>query len=243
MFKYVRSNKVLPCVFSDHDFVDLEFCLEGFSNKRGGVWRFNTAVLADPEFKREISSIIDRQKSVISDFDSLGAWWDDLKLVIRSTCINYCSRKRQSINRERNFLTKRLIRAKNAFHAGDDSVVSQLLVCESALSSLGRDLFAKDDPIDMQIQTDLIDSLESLTDIERASCEGLFTKDEIFSALKGLQTGKSPGSDGLPIEFYLAFSDDLGDFLVLVLNERYRLGVLTYSQRESLLRLLYKKDD
>ena len=96
----------------------------------------------------------------------------------------------------------------------------------------------------MQVQTELIDSLEfSLTDIERAGCEGLFTKDELFSALKGLQTGKTPGSDGLPTEFYLVFWDDLGDFLVLVLNERYRLGVLTYSQRQSLLRLLYKKDD
>ena len=41
----------------------------------------------------------------------------------------------------------------------------------------------------------------------------------------------------------MAFWDDLGDFLVLVLNERYRLGVLTYSQHESLLHLLYKKDD
>ena len=96
----------------------------------------------------------------------------------------------------------------------------------------------------MQVQTELIDGLEfSLTDIERADCEGLFTKDELFSALKGLQTGKTPGSDGLPTEFYLSFWDDLGDFLVLVLNERYRLGVLTYSQRQSLLRLLYKKDD
>ena len=308
LFKFVRSNKVLPCVFSDHDFVVLDFSFDGFSNKRDGVWRLNTTLLADPEFKREISSVVDRQKSVISDFESLGAWWDDLKLVIRSTCINYCTRKRQSLNRERNFLTKRLIRAKNAFHAGDNSVVSELRDVESALSSLisreaegakirsrakwieegekptryffrleqqraeknsfdsvvdtdgsektsqadiervfvnfYRDLYAKDNSIDMQIQTDLIDSLEfSLNDIERASCEGLFTKDELFSALKSLQTGKSPGSDGLPTEFYLSFWDDLGDFLVLVLNERYRLGVLTYSQRESLLRLLYKKDD
>ena len=40
-----------------------------------------------------------------------------------------------------------------------------------------RDLYAKNTPIYMQIQTDLIDSLEfSLNDGERASCEGLFTK-------------------------------------------------------------------
>ena len=95
----------------------------------------------------------------------------------------------------------------------------------------------------MQIQTELIDDLEfSLMDLEREKC-GLFTKDELFSALKGLQTRKSPGSDGLPTEFYLTFWDELGNFLVLVLNEGYRLGVLTDSQCEGLLRLLHKKDD
>ena len=37
------------------------------------------------------------------------------------------------INRDRNDLTKRLIRAKSAFHAGDDSVVSEIRDLESAL--------------------------------------------------------------------------------------------------------------
>ena len=41
----------------------------------------------------------------------------------------------------------------------------------------------------------------------------------------------------------LAFWQDLSDVLLLVLNENFRLGILTDSQRESLLRLLYKKDD
>ena len=127
LFKHVRSNKVLPCAFSDHDFVDFELSLDGFLNKRGGVWRLNTVLLADADFRREVSSVINRQKSRIADFESLGAWWDDLKLVIRSTCINYCTRQRQSVNRDRNDLTKRLIRAKSAFHAGDDSVVSPLI--------------------------------------------------------------------------------------------------------------------
>ena len=54
----------------------------------------------------------------------------------------------------------------------------------------------------MQIQTELIDDLEfSLNDLEREQCEGLFTKEELFLALQGLQTGKSPGSDGLPTKF------------------------------------------
>ena len=49
---------------------------------------------------------------------------------------------------------------------------------------------------------------------------------ELFSALGRHQTGKSPGSDELPMEFYLAFWDDLGDVLVDVLNDN-RLGVLS----------------
>ena len=47
----------------------------------------------------------------------------------------------------------------------------------------------------------------------------------------------------MPAEFYLAFWNEFGNLLTLVLNECFRLGVLTDSQRESLLRLLYKRDD
>lgn len=114
---------------------------------------------------------------------------------------------------------------------------------EAILTNFYQDLFAKDS-LDLRVQAQLIDDLElSLTDSDRAACEGSLTKDELFSALKGLRTGKSPGSDGLSTEFYLAFWDALGDSLTLVLNERLSLGILSDTQREGLLRLVYKKDD
>ena len=114
---------------------------------------------------------------------------------------------------------------------------------ESMLVNFYRRLFSKDS-IDMQIQTEIIDDLEfSLTDVEREQCEGLFSKEELHSALQGLQTGKSPGPDGLPTEFYLFFWDSLGDSLVSVFNERFRLGILSDSQHEGLLRLIHKKDE
>lgn len=101
-------------------------------------------------------------------------------------------------------------------------------------------LFSKD-VIDMQVQTELIDDLEfSLTDSEREQCEDRFTKAELLSVLQGLQTGKSPGSDGLPTEFYLTFWDSLCDLLLQVFNERFRLGVISDSQREGLLHLIHK---
>ena len=60
--------------------------------------------------------------------------------------------------------------------------------------------------------------------------------------LEELPPGKSPGTDGLPTEFYSAFWDSLGDSLVQIFNERFRLGALTDSQRQALLRLVHKKD-
>ena len=114
---------------------------------------------------------------------------------------------------------------------------------EEILVSFYNALFTKDF-LDMQIQTKIIEDLElSLTDHERDLCEGLFTKDELFAALQGLQTGKAPGSDGLPTEFFVTFWEDLCDPLLSVLNESFGAGSLADSQYEGLLRLIYKKDD
>ena len=114
---------------------------------------------------------------------------------------------------------------------------------EAILVNFYTSLFSSDS-LDMQIQTRLIDDLDlSLNDIERQKCEGPFSKEELLSAIQGLPTGKSPGSDGLTVEFYAAFWDTLGDLLVLMFNERFRVGSLTDSQREGLLRLIHKRDE
>lgn len=275
LLPHVRSNKILPCTFSDHDFFELQLNVDGCMSRRSGVWKFNSTLLRDPDFKAVISGVINEQKLCINLFESLGAWWDNLKVRIRQACINFSKRKRSIANSEHAFLTKKLIRLKNLFHSGDVSVVKELNDTDSALSSLilkeaegakirsraqwieegekptrfffrleskraeknsfvsllddsgtektsqsdlegilvkfYKDLFSKDS-LDIQIQTELIADLElSLTDAERVLCEGLFTNEELLSALKGLQTGKSPGSDGLSNEFYLAFWNELGD--------------------------------
>lgn len=302
----VSSCNIFPCVFSDHDFVSLGFNLDGFSTRRSCIWKFNSSLLADPEFVQLITCVIEEHKLRIDSFDSMGDWWDKLKLIIRDKCVSFSVLKRHRINARRNFLTKQLIRAKSSLHSGDLLVASTIKNLETDLASLVSKeaegakirskaewiekgekptryffrleqkradknsftslidsngvekfsqvdleailvdfystLFSKD-TLDMQVQTELIDDLDfSLNDLERDKCEGVFTKEELLSALQSLPTGKSPGSDGLPTEFYTAFWDSLGDYLVLIFNERFRLGVLTDSQRQALLRLVHKKD-
>jgi hypothetical protein len=58
-----------------------------------------------------------------------------------------------------------------------------------------------------------------------------------------MKLNKSPGSDGLTVKFYRVFWNKLKYILTDVLNKRNDEQCLTYSQRTSILTLLFKKGD
>ena len=57
-----------------------------------------------------------------------------------------------------------------------------------------------------------------------------------------MSTNKSPGSDGLPVEFYRCFWGLIGPDLAEILNY-FQHGSLSETQRRGIIRLLYKKED
>jgi len=57
-----------------------------------------------------------------------------------------------------------------------------------------------------------------------------------------MEKGKSPGSDGLSAEFYLALWESLGQELVESLNSAFERGELTISQRRGIITLIPKKN-
>jgi exonuclease III len=57
---------------------------------------------------------------------------------------------------------------------------------------------------------------------------------ESFAAISGMACGKTPGSDGFPMEFYLCFWQALGADLVRILNVAYESGQLSTSQCKGL---------
>ena len=134
--KGVHSNEVLLCTFSDHGFVCLDLSLDGISNRRCGIWKFNTNLLSDPDFWAQISNLILAHKSKIAFFPTLGDWWDDLKVLIHKSCISFSARKRCAFDYSRNTLTNQLIRAKLAFHSGLSHNDSEIKSLEGALSTL-----------------------------------------------------------------------------------------------------------
>ena len=77
---------------------------------------------------------------------------------------------------------------------------------------------------------------------QKESCEGLLSEKECFESLKTMEPGKSPGTDGIPTEFYKVFWDDLSPFLLAALNSSFTQGHLSISQRRGLITLIPKKN-
>ena len=136
LLKEVCSNQVLPCTFSDHDFVSLELVLGNVSNRRSGVWKFNVSLLSDSDFRQLISDLISHQKTQLTFFPTLGDWWDNLRVLIRKSCIVFSTCKCRALNRSRNLITNQLILAKRAFHVGTSRDDSEIKSLEGALSAL-----------------------------------------------------------------------------------------------------------
>ena len=74
-------------------------------------------------------------------------------------------------------------------------------------------------------------------------CEGLLTEQECYQVVMEFSKNKSPGSDGLGIEFYQYFWEDIKDVLVNSLNEGFEHNEMSYTQRHAIIRLLHKKGD
>ena len=57
-----------------------------------------------------------------------------------------------------------------------------------------------------------------------------------------MESNKSPGSDGLPAEFYDVFWNDINQYLLKALNSAYTKGLLSITQRRGLITLIPKKN-
>ena len=82
-----------------------------------------------------------------------------------------------------------------------------------------------------------------LSNEERDSIEGLLTELECRNALKDMEPDKSPGTDGLPSEFYQIFWNDVSKPLLEALNYGFEIGKLSISQKRGIIKLIPKKSE
>ena len=88
----------------------------------------------------------------------------------------------------------------------------------------------------------LNDHIPKLDETDKDYCEQLITIDECSKALKKMKNGKTPGTDGLTVEFYKMFWNDIKDLVFESFGFAYDIGELSIDQKRGIIKLLPKKD-
>ena len=85
-------------------------------------------------------------------------------------------------------------------------------------------------------------NLPKLSEIDRALCDQAISIEECSKALQGLSNNKSPGCDGIPVEFYKFFWSKIKNFVFNSFVWSLQSGELSDDQKRGVVTLVPKKD-
>ena len=106
-----------------------------------------------------------------------------------------------------------------------------------------QDLYKKR-PTCTNSQDYLLNNLDKELDAsQRAKLDQPLTKEDLFKALTKMKPGKSPGIDGLPMEFYLVFWPEIKDDFFELVNHVHKNNIMSKTMREAILTLIFKKGE
>ena len=89
-----------------------------------------------------------------------------------------------------------------------------------------------------------LDSIETpnLNEVDKLSLDEPISKQELYETVLSMKHNKSPGFDGLPVEFYIVLWKDISDMLLSSFNFSLQNGLMSSSQRNGIITLIPKKD-
>jgi len=88
-----------------------------------------------------------------------------------------------------------------------------------------------------------LDGLPKVDEESNNDLQQTLSVQELYTAMMSMENGKSPGIDGLPVEFYKTLWPVIGEDLLTVLNDSLKTGLLPLSCRRAVITLLPKKGD
>ena len=101
----------------------------------------------------------------------------------------------------------------------------------------------KFEEIDENTEREFTECLPQVPRILANNCEEYLNFEEIKKALMSMLNGKSPGSDGLPAEFYKHFWYLIGETITIIINNTLHYeSELSPSQRLGIIRIFSKND-
>ena len=87
-----------------------------------------------------------------------------------------------------------------------------------------------------------INNIPKISEETKVNWEHAITEHELLGAMNSTQNGKSPGLDGLPIEFYKSFWTDIKEYFMKAIESSYQQNRLSISQCQGVISLIPKKE-
>ena len=84
-------------------------------------------------------------------------------------------------------------------------------------------------------------SLLKLNENQKNQCEGKINQGDCIGILKEMQLNKSPGNDGLNVEFYITFWQEIGDLVLNAFNDAIKYKELSPSQKQAIITIIHKE--
>src|SRR4051812_5239995 len=120
-------------------------------------------------------------------------------------------------------------------------VVSSMEEITGICSDFYSHLYSATPTVPESVNTLLHSSLPSIPAHSSNSLESDITPEEVSQAILSSVNNSTPGTDGLPFEFYKTFSHILASPLASIFNQSLQDGSLPFSFSRSLLTLIFKK--
>ena len=146
---------------------------------------------------------------------------------------------KEQVNQKRKIINSLKVNDEN-----DQIIITDPKLIQKHLKEYYTKLF-QEQPVDVTAQNEILQHTKvKLSNEQREYLEAPLTEEEIFNAIRDTETNKSPGIDGIPIEFYSKFWNVLKDDFVEMANMIYiDQQTLTITQKTGIIVLIFKRDD
>jgi hypothetical protein len=143
-------------------------------------------------------------------------------------------------NRQTNNVIDSLKDTKGIVQTNDETILE---IAKEYYSNLYKTTKPSQSCIDEYFDNIDEDAQVRLSEADKLKCDGEVTFQECSEVLSKMKKNKSPGLDGLTVEFYSKFWNVLGPILVKVYNESFKNEVLPNTLNKSVMALIFKKGE
>uniref|UniRef100_A0A3B1IT35 Reverse transcriptase domain-containing protein n=1 Tax=Astyanax mexicanus TaxID=7994 RepID=A0A3B1IT35_ASTMX len=125
-----------------------------------------------------------------------------------------------------------------------DIITTDPLEINSIFKSFYSKLYKSEFPTDVTKMNNFLENLANpvISTSTAMQLDSPLTLEEVSNAIKAMQSNKTPGPDGFPIEFFKKFIGKLAPLLLSVFNESLESGSLPQTMTQATIALLLKKD-